>query len=297
MAKETEEIKQSIGLPKDLKIVNFKTDELIPYVKNTKAHPKKQVEKIAKSIETFGFYIPVLIDANNEIIAGHGRLLAAKHLGLEEVPCIQSETLTYQQAKAFRIADNKVAESDWLEDILAEELEELYSEGVDLIETGFSTEELEKELPHLFVSEEKKQEALDEDPTEYDDPIFPAQGEDDLSEEEMEMPLWDWVKTFSKILVMFSGGKDSMAMVAGLLNNGIPKNKILLVICEFLWIMMTMMSSLRILPKKPGLSWSCWERKCLLKRPAGCSGKGVCPIPSRQGGVPGALRSFRLDRG
>lgn len=223
-----EEITESLSLPEDLEIIRLKTDDLIPYIKNTKAHPKKQVEKIAQSIKSFGFYIPILIDKSNEIIAGHGRLLAAKHLGLQEVPCIQSENMTSQQAKAFRIADNKVAESDWLEDILAEELEELHSEGFNLVEAGFGMDELEKELPHLFMSDEKKQEALEEDSKEYDDPIFPAQGENDISDEEAGMPLWDWVKTFTKIIVMFSGGKDSMAMVAALLNHGIPKDKIVL---------------------------------------------------------------------
>jgi 3'-phosphoadenosine 5'-phosphosulfate sulfotransferase (PAPS reductase)/FAD synthetase len=134
--------------------------------------------------------------------------------------------MTHEQARAFRIADNKVAESDWLEDILAEELEDLHAAGIDLIETGFTMVELEKELPHLYMSDEKKAEALDEDTMEIDDPIFPSQGENELTPEELEMPMWEWVDSHKTIIVMFSGGKDSQAMLTALLNNGISKDKI-----------------------------------------------------------------------
>lgn len=119
-------------------------DELIPYINNPKQHPADQVDRIVSSIKNYGFTVPMVIDGQNEIIMGHGRLLAAKKLGMEEVPCIVRDDLTESQVKALRIADNKVSESEWdIEILLAE---------VDGLEdfTGFVPEELESlnfELP------------------------------------------------------------------------------------------------------------------------------------------------------
>lgn len=101
--------------------------ELKPYKKNAKKHDKKQVEQIANSIKEFGFTQPVIIDANNEVVAGHGRILGAKKAGLKEVPTVCLEELTEEQIKAYRLADNKLNESEWDKKTLKEELDELYN--------------------------------------------------------------------------------------------------------------------------------------------------------------------------
>ena len=116
--------------------------ELKPYKKNAKKHPKEQVEQIANSIKEFGFTQPVLIDKNNCVVAGHGRILGAKAAGLKEVPTLCLEDLTEEQIKAYRLADNKLNESDWDNVLLTEELEELNS-VLDMEQFGF---ELAKEM-------------------------------------------------------------------------------------------------------------------------------------------------------
>jgi len=123
--------------------------EIKPYSKNAKKHPQKQVKLIAESIKRFGFDSPIIIDKNNEVIAGHGRLEAAKLLGLKDVPVIQKESLTPQEVKAYRLADNKIAESEWDMDLAIEELKGLDSDLFDL--TGF-----EKDL--LIEPDEKDDE-------------------------------------------------------------------------------------------------------------------------------------------
>lgn len=100
-----------------------KTDELIPYVNNPRNNDQA-VDAVASSIKKFGFKVPIVIDSKNEIINGHTRLKAAKKLGIEEVPVIVADDLTEDQIKAFRIADNKVAElADWDEELLLAELD------------------------------------------------------------------------------------------------------------------------------------------------------------------------------
>lgn len=116
--------------------------ELKPYEKNTKKHPKEQIKKIADSITEFGFKNPILIDKEGVIIAGHGRLLAAQLLKLEKVPTISIEDLTPEQLRAYRIADNKLAESGWDMGFLKEEMEALKDFGYDVFKTGFASEEL-----------------------------------------------------------------------------------------------------------------------------------------------------------
>jgi ParB-like chromosome segregation protein Spo0J len=93
-----------------------------PYDRNAKRHPAAQVARIAESIREFGFNVPVLVDRDGVIVAGYGRYLAAGHLGLTHVPVVRLESLTPEQARKFRLADNKVAESSWDEGLLGEEL-------------------------------------------------------------------------------------------------------------------------------------------------------------------------------
>ena len=92
-----------------LEVIYRKTSELIPYVNNARTHSDEQVAQIAASIKEFGFNAPILLDGDNGIIAGHGRLMAAKKLGLEQVPCIELKHLSEAQKKAYILADNKLA--------------------------------------------------------------------------------------------------------------------------------------------------------------------------------------------
>ena len=105
-----------------MNIVYKNVDELIPYEKNTKKHDKTQIKNVATSIEKFGFVQPLVIDKNNVVIIGHCRLLGAKQLNMETVPCVCADELTEEQVNALRIVDNKTNESEWDMDILLEEL-------------------------------------------------------------------------------------------------------------------------------------------------------------------------------
>lgn len=132
-----------------LNIVYKPIKQLKPYKKNAKKHNKEQVEKIANSIKEFGFTQPVIIDKNNSVVAGHGRILGAKKAGLKEVPTVCLEELTEEQIKAYRLVDNKLNESEWDFSLLDEELENL-SEDIDMSLFGFddlmSEEELEEQM-------------------------------------------------------------------------------------------------------------------------------------------------------
>jgi len=113
---------------KDLLNFSYRdTSDLIPYARNAKIHTDEQITKIAASIREFGFMSPVVLDKDNTILAGHGRVLAAKKLGMEEVPTVQAEHLSEAQRKAYILADNRTAEehSGWDNELLKIELEEL----------------------------------------------------------------------------------------------------------------------------------------------------------------------------
>jgi ParB-like chromosome segregation protein Spo0J len=121
--------------------------DLIPYARNARTHSEEQVRQIAGSIQEFGFNVPVLIDGQNSIIAGHGRVLAAQRLKLNTVPCIRLTHLTDAQRRAYILADNRIAlNSGWNEAMLQVELEELRADEVDLGLLGFEAGELEKLL-------------------------------------------------------------------------------------------------------------------------------------------------------
>lgn len=113
-------------------------EALIPYARNSRTHSDAQVAQIAASIREFGFTNPVLIDADGGIIAGHGRTMAARKLGLKEVPCIRLSNLSETQKKAYIIADNKIAlNSGWDDDLLKVELEDLADLNFDLTLLGW----------------------------------------------------------------------------------------------------------------------------------------------------------------
>lgn len=146
----------------ELNIVYKNIKELKPYKKNAKKHSKEQVEQIANSIKEFGFTQPVIIDKNNCVVAGHGRILGAKKAGLKQVPTVTLEELTEEQIKAYRLVDNKLNESEWDSILLAQELEEIKDLNMDLF--GFDlAEEIEQEenkysmeinIPHYEIKGE-----------------------------------------------------------------------------------------------------------------------------------------------
>lgn len=120
-----------------MQIIEKDPAELIPYEKNPR-YNDNAVPAVAASIKQFGFKVPIIIDENNIIIAGHTRLKAAQQLGLDKVPCVIADDLTDAQIKAYRLADNKVGElAEWNDDFMFLELQELDALGVDMLQFGF----------------------------------------------------------------------------------------------------------------------------------------------------------------
>lgn len=140
----------------NLQIEHRPISDLHPYLDNARTHSKKQLHQIAASIDQFGFTNPILIDANDRIMAGHGRVEAAKLLGIETVPTIRLNHLTSAQTRAYSLADNRLAElAGWDEGILATELQFLNSMELefDLEITGFETAEIDLKIESLMTSE------------------------------------------------------------------------------------------------------------------------------------------------
>ena len=139
-----------------MKIENLTLDALIPYARNSRTHSDEQVAQVAASIREFGFTNPVLIDANGGIIAGHGRVMAARKLGMADVPCIRLAHLSEAQKRAYVIADNKLAlNSGWDEKMLAAELASLKEFDFDLSLLGFGSDLIDIMDPDLNSAEEK----------------------------------------------------------------------------------------------------------------------------------------------
>lgn len=115
----------------------MKPGDLIPYPENAKLHPPAQVDHIANSIKSFGWQQPIVVDSDNVVIIGHGRLLAAKQLMLDTVPVVRATELTEDQVNALRLADNKTNESEWDFGKLEEELAQLAIDGIDMSQFGF----------------------------------------------------------------------------------------------------------------------------------------------------------------
>lgn len=172
-----------------MKIETRKVTELIPYVNNSRTHSDEQVAQIAASIKEFGWTNPILIDENDSVIAGHGRLLAARKLGFNEVPTILLENLTETQKKAYIIADNKLAlNAGWDEELLKLEIQDLKEIGFDVDLLGFDI----AELKDLF---DEKEESETDNPytTKIQTPTYEPQGEkpslDELYDDEKAMDL------------------------------------------------------------------------------------------------------------
>ena len=130
---------------KELKYEKRKVSELIPYARNTRTHTDEQINQVASSIREFGFMNPIIVNQDNTILAGHCRILAAKKLGLEYVPCLMADHLTEAQKKAFIIADNKLAENaGWDTELLKVEIEDLKASDFNVEILGFDDKELSK---------------------------------------------------------------------------------------------------------------------------------------------------------
>ena len=153
---------------RELAVEMIGIDRLVPYARNSRTHSDEQIAQIAASIREFGFTNPVLIDGDGGIIAGHGRVLGARKLGLAEVPCIRLAHLTEAQRRAYVIADNQIAlNSGWDDDLLATELSALVSEKFDTSLLGFDVDmdeliadlmapsKFEKSQPNNFREEEE----------------------------------------------------------------------------------------------------------------------------------------------
>lgn len=143
-----------------MNIVYKPIKELKPYKKNAKKHSKEQVEQIANSIEEFGFTQPVIVDKNNCVVAGHGRILGAKKAGLKQVPTVCLEDLTEEQIKAYRLVDNKLNESEWDNVLLKQSLDEIAE--IDMEVFGFAmdslvdkTIEVEPDVPFTEILNEE----------------------------------------------------------------------------------------------------------------------------------------------
>ena len=134
-----------------MNVKNMNIKDIRPYKNNAKKHDETQINNVAESIKQYGFVQPIVIDKDGVIVIGHCRALAAKKLGLKEVPCVCVEDLTEEQVKALRIVDNKSNESEWDFDILPDELAELdlsdfdFTFGIDDEEEDFDENDLERD--------------------------------------------------------------------------------------------------------------------------------------------------------
>lgn len=148
--------------------------KLVPYVNNARTHSPEQINKLRSSLREFGFINPVIIDRDFGVIAGHGRILAAKEEGIKEVPCVFADHLTEAQKKAYIIADNRMAmDAGWDEELLRVEIEALQAEAFDLSLTGFD----EKELSDLFKDDADVQEDDFDVDAELEKPTFSKSGD------------------------------------------------------------------------------------------------------------------------
>lgn len=153
-----------------MKIEQLSVSDLVPYARNSRTHSEEQVAQIAASIKEYGWTNPVLIDAKGTIVAGHGRVMAAKKLGMEEVPCIRLGHLTPAQVQAYVIADNKIAlNAGWDDAMLAEELQAIMEGGeLSVSVTGFSEEELASILADAEEDDQPSEKGLGSPVIHYD---------------------------------------------------------------------------------------------------------------------------------
>lgn len=174
--------------------------EIKPYKGNAKKHPKEQIAKIAESIKQFGFLNPILIDGNNVVVAGHGRALAAKKLGMKTVPVIKKENWTEDEVKAYRLIENKLHETGWDEELLNKELEALVNSDLDFEMEffGFDKNNVLKEKPKYSMNMNTPQyevKGYEPDITE----LYDAQKTNELIEEIKNSNIPNEIKKFLKL--------------------------------------------------------------------------------------------------
>jgi len=196
-----------------MEIIYKKLKDLKEYKNNNKKHPKEQVERIKLAIKTSGFDVPLKIDKENNIIAGHGRKLACEELGIKEVPCIIKDKLSAGGIISSRIMDNKSAESEFNFDAIRLDFKKLDDLDYDLELTGFNIDEI-NEIKGL---EEEQEEEQKEEPRQP------------FNDERDNMDIKTLLEQYELILINFSSGKDSIAQLQYILNLGIDKSKIKLV--------------------------------------------------------------------
>ncbi len=135
------------------------TSTLIPYINNARTHPAEQIEQLRRSLREFGFVTPILIDSQGNVIAGHGRLLAAQAEGMSEVPCVIASELTDEQRRAYILADNRLAEtSSWDPEILKIEMQDLMTMNFDLTVCGWAEDDIEKLTADALEAEPEAEE-------------------------------------------------------------------------------------------------------------------------------------------
>ena len=176
-----------------MNIINKDINDLIPYVNNPRKNDKA-VDAVASSIKNFGFKVPIIIDAQNEIVAGHTRLKAAIKLNYKEVPCIVADDLTPAQIEAYRIADNKVSEfAEWDMDLLKIELEGL----TDF--TGFTKEDLDElNFENVAYKEKEAKEKI---------PTLTIRFENDKDVKSVENDFKEILKNYERISVTITSGE------------------------------------------------------------------------------------------
>ena len=141
---------------KEMNMVDKNIDDLVPYKNNSRVHDKEQLEYIKNSIKEFGFIAPVVIDENNMILVGHGRVMAAKELGLEKVPCVCVDNLNESQKKAYILSDNLLTErGSWDLDKLNNEID-----NIDLDMSSFGFDEIEENINDIEISDDLEDELI-----------------------------------------------------------------------------------------------------------------------------------------
>lgn len=197
-------------------LVIWPIDRLKPYEKNARTHSDAQVDQLAASITEFGFTNPVLVDSQDGIIAGHGRLMAAKRLGLSEVPVIVLDHLSDEQRRAYIIADNKLAlNAGWDAEVLQSELADLDNADFDLSSIGFTDDELE-----AILSADEPDSVISSDPTPtLKKQIIDLASEIEKQEEDKEARLIDEDRYTKKIAAPIYEPKGEKPEISDMLDN------------------------------------------------------------------------------
>jgi hypothetical protein len=208
-------------------------DNVQPYEKNPKQHPKEQVRQIAQSIQAFNWDQPIVVDGDGIIIKGHGRYLAARMLNMDEIPVITRTDMSENEVRASRIADNQTAESYWHIGNLLREMEALYGADQDLNLTGYTDAEIKKMYPGLLETDADFVLLSDSEGTIPSDAAFA--GVDGLvgsgipETGEGAKNLTEWVNAHDRIIVPFSGDRMGLAALCWCLSSGIPMSKTVIV--------------------------------------------------------------------